>query len=249
MSPVTLLLLLLATFITATISGIFGMAGGLVLMGVLALLLPVSSAMVVHGAIQSVSNGWRAVILHQWINWRILAIYLTGSALAAGLLLWLTFELDAAWLFIALGLVPGFVWIPKHLLHLDAARPHHAIACGFTVTGLNVVAGVSGPLLDVFFAETDADRRAIVATKAATQVVSHGVKIGYYILPALTAGVLPAAHWLLLAAPLAILGTTLGTRVLNLMSDIQFRQWTKWIVSVIGLIYILRGITMLTGTS
>ena len=68
MSPVTVLILLLATFVTAMISGVFGMAGGLILMGVLALILPVSAAMVVHGAIQSVSNGWRAVILRQWIS-------------------------------------------------------------------------------------------------------------------------------------------------------------------------------------
>ena len=249
MSPVTVLILLLATFVTAMISGVFGMAGGVILMGVLALILPVSAAMVVHGAIQSVSNGWRAVILRQWISWRILLIYLAGSGTAAALLIWLTFELDKAWLFVVLGLVPGIIWIPRQWIHLDAAKPHHAVACGFTVTGLNVVAGVSGPLLDVFFAETETDRRAIVATKAATQVISHAVKIGYYILPALAAGALPAPHWLLLAAPLAVLGTTLGTRVLNLMSDIQFRQWTKWIVSVIGLVYIVRGVLLLTGAS
>ncbi|WP_300532298.1 sulfite exporter TauE/SafE family protein [Maricaulis sp.] len=249
MNAIAVFILLAATFVTATISGIFGMAGGLLLMGVLALILPVSAAMVVHGTIQSVSNGWRAVILRNWIAWRILTIYLIGSAAAAGLLIWLTFELDKAWLFIALGLVPGIIWIPRQWLHLDASKPVHAIACGFSVTGLNVIAGVSGPLLDVFFAETEVDRRAIVATKAATQVVSHGVKIGYYILPALSAGALPAGHWLMLAIPLAILGTTLGTRVLNLMSDIQFRQWTKWIVSAIGLVYIVRGLLLLAGTN
>ncbi|MFT6541704.1 MAG: putative membrane protein YfcA, partial [Maricaulis maris] len=41
--------ILVATFITAFISGVFGMAGGLILMGALALVLPVAAAMVVHG--------------------------------------------------------------------------------------------------------------------------------------------------------------------------------------------------------
>ena len=220
----TAAILLLATFVTAFISGVFGMAGGLILMGVLALILPVSSAMVVHGLIQSVSNGWRAVLLVRWLDWRILGVYALGSALAAGVLVWSTFELDTAWLFILLGLVPGVIWVPKRWLHLDAARPLHAIACGVTVTGLNVVAGVSGPLLDVFFADTEADRRTIVATKAATQVLSHSVKIAYYILPALSAAALPGVQWLVLALPLSILGTTLGARFLAMMSDIQFRQ-------------------------
>ena len=98
-------------------------------------------------------------------------------------------------------------------------------------------------------ADTDRDRRCIVATKAATQVVSHAVKIGYYILPALAAASLPNAQWLLVAAPLAILGTTLGARFLAMMSDIQFRQWTKWIVSAIGVVYVVRGLVLLLGGS
>ena len=242
----TAAILLLATFVTAFISGVFGMAGGLILMGVLALILPVSSAMVVHGLIQSVSNGWRAVLLVRWLDWRILGVYALGSALAPGVLVWSTFELDAAWLFILLGMVPGVIWVPKRWLHLDAARPLHAIACGVTVTGLNVVAGVSGPLLDVFFADTEADRRTIVATKAATQVLSHSVKIAYYILPALSAAALPGVQWLVLALRLSILGTTLGARCLERMSDLQFRQWTKYIVSAIGCVYVVRGLDLLT---
>ncbi len=243
----TLAILLIATFVTALISGVFGMAGGLLLMGVLALILPVSAAMVVHGLIQSVSNGWRAVLLSRWIAWRILAIYLIGSASAGLFLALLTVQLDKAWLFIILGLTPAIIWVPRSAVHLDAQKPHHAIACGFSVTALNTIAGVSGPLLDVFFAQTQRDRRTIVATKAATQVLSHAVKIAYYIMPALTAGALQQTQILLLALPLSILGTTIGARILERLSDVQFRSWTKWIVSVIGLIYVGRGIWLMIG--
>ena len=45
---------------TAFLSGIFGMAGGLVLMGLLAWLLPVTTALALHGTIQFASNIWRA---------------------------------------------------------------------------------------------------------------------------------------------------------------------------------------------
>lgn len=60
---------------------------------------------------------------------------------------------------------------------------------------------------------------------------------------------MPSVQWLLVAAPLAILGTTAGARFLALMSDVQFRQWTKWIVSVIGAIYVIRGIMLLIGSA
>lgn len=238
--------ILLATLVTAFVSGVFGMAGGLMLMGVLAFLLPVSGAMVVHGAVQSISNGWRAILLRRWIDWRIIAIYSVGSIAAFLLLFSLTFQLPEAWLFIVLGFVPALIWIPRKRLELDARKPVHAVICGFAVTGLNVVTGVSGPLLDIFFVAEGTDRRMIVSTKAATQVISHGVKIAYYIAPALTAGTLPQPMWLLAAAPLAIIGTTLGARVLHMMSDVQFRNATKWIVTGIGVIYVIRGLILLT---
>ena len=51
---------LVVVLVTSTISGVFGMAGGLILMGALALLLPVSAAFFTHGLVQLVSNGWRS---------------------------------------------------------------------------------------------------------------------------------------------------------------------------------------------
>ena len=113
-------IIIVAALVTSFVSGIFGMAGGLMLMGVLAFLLPVSAAMVVHGAIQSVSNGWRAILWHRWIDWRILGLYLIGSAAAAALLFAFMIRLPEAWLFIVLGLVPGLLWLPLKQFALDA---------------------------------------------------------------------------------------------------------------------------------
>ncbi len=239
------LLILLAVFATAMLSAVFGMAGGLVLMGVLAALMPVSAAMVTHGVVQSVSNGWRAVLLRRFLMWRTLLVYAGGSALAAALLAGVSVVLPKAWLFIVLGLVPLLVWLPRERLHLDARRPLQAAACGVSVTGLNVIAGVSGPLLDVFFQNVEADRRAIVATKAATQVLSHGVKIAYYIAPAAASGVAPPAWLLAAAVPLSIIGTTIGARLLETLSDQDFRRWTKRLVTLIGAVYVARGAVLL----
>lgn len=237
----TTLVILITVFLSAIVSAMLGMAGGLVLMGVLALVLPVPAAMVTHGVVQSVSNGWRAVLLRRFILWKALGFYLIGSALAGLGLLAVQLTLDRAWLLIALGCVPMLVWLPAGRWSLDAARPVHGVAAGFLVTGLNVIAGVSGPLLDVFFQNTGIDRRAIVATKAASQVAAHGVKIAYYTGPALAvsdAGLL----WLIaLAVPLSIAGTTLGARVLARMSEAVFRRWTKRVVTGIGLVYLVMG--------
>jgi len=234
-----------AVFTTALISAVFGMAGGLILMGVLAALYPVAGAMVAHGLIQSVSNGWRAVLLRRFILWRALALFAAGAGLAAGALALVSVTLSKPVLFLVLGLVPLLVWLPKHRFALDARRAADGIAGGVLVTGLNVIAGVSGPLLDVVFQQVDADRRAIVATKAAAQVLSHAVKIAYYAGAAFSLEAAPPLWMLALAVPLSIVGTTLGARVLHRLSDLQFRNWTKWIVTGVGAVYVVRGLLLL----
>ena len=62
MSLGSALFLVVMSFVTAAISGVFGMAGGLLLKGALALVLPVSATFVVHGLLQLVANGWRAIL-------------------------------------------------------------------------------------------------------------------------------------------------------------------------------------------
>ena len=68
---ITLLIILLATLSTAFLSSIFGMLGGLILMGVLITIMPVSQAMVLHGLIQLTSNGYRAWLNKTYIKWNI----------------------------------------------------------------------------------------------------------------------------------------------------------------------------------
>lgn len=243
MTSLTTFLLLLVVLVTSTVSGVFGMAGGLMLMGALTLAMPVAAAMVTHGAVQFVSNGWRAVLHRKHINWRIILFYGLGSAIAAGLLALVTYQPTKPWVFLMLGLVPGLAWIPKGRFNLDAAKPTHAVACGLSVTGLNVIAGVSGPLLDVFFVRTDLTRHQIVATKAATQAFSHTVKMIFYGVPLFAATQstgLPPWWFFAVAAPLAMIGAWLGGMVLDKMSDKSFLKWTRWIVTAIGVAYLVQ---------
>ena len=239
----TYVLLLVVVLVTSTVSGVFGMAGGLMLMGALTLAMPVSAAMVSHGAVQFVSNGWRAFLHRKHVRWAIIGLYAMGSALAAGVLAMVIYQPTKAWVYLMLGLVPGLAWIPKGRFNLDAARPSHAVACGVSVTGLNVLAGVSGPLLDVFFVRTALTRHQIVATKAATQAFSHTVKMLFYGVPLFAstqASGLPAWWFFVFAAPLAMIGAWLGGMVLDRMSDVNFLKWTRWIVTALGVLYLVQ---------
>ena len=242
MSPVTLAFLLVVIFITAVLTGVFGLAGGLVLMGALALVLPVQAAFVTHGLVQIVANGSRAVLHRKHIRWQTVILYAVGSALAAGAVALVRYIPSKPLLYLLLGLTPGLVWIPKKSLTLDAQRPAHAFVCGLMVTGLNLLAGVAGPLLDIFFVRTAMTRHQIVATKAATQVFSHFFKVVVYGAPLLklTGTGMPPVWLFVVAAPLSIVGAMVGGRILDRLTDVSFIKWTRLIVTAIGAVYLVQ---------
>ncbi|MGF7171513.1 putative membrane protein YfcA [Sphingobium xanthum] len=235
-------LIIVTAFLTAFLSGILGMAGGLILMGALALLLPVSAAFVTHGILQLVANGWRAVVHREFVDWAILRNYAVASFVAAAVVSLIGFTPSRPLLFLLLGLVPMLVWLPRHWVRLDAARTPHALLSGFLVTSLNLTAGVAGPLLDIFFLRTALTRHQIVATKAATQVFSHLAKIIVFGAPLLgsdTAG-MPPAWMFLIAIPVSMIGTMCGGWVLDRISDVNFKRWTAIVVTIIGGFYLAK---------
>lgn len=240
--------IILAAGLCAVISGLFGMAGGLVFMGIIASLMSVSAAMVVHGIVQSVSNGSRSTILREHIRWDILGWQLLGALPAITLMLWIAFTPNTAQLFFALGVLPLLLWLPKGILAGDAEKPAHAVLCGAMVMGLNLSAGVAGPALDFFYVKTALTRKAIVATKAVTMFASHIVKIAYFGIPLLRMqglADLPPLWVFGFAIPAVIIGTKLGTSLLERFSDVGFRKYTRILVTAVGAVYVLRGLALL----
>ncbi|AEC20914.1 hypothetical protein PT7_2374 [Pusillimonas sp. T7-7] len=229
---------------TSFLSGVFGMAGGMVLMGILIAVLPVSAAMVLHGTAQMTSNGWRAILWRRNIDFRIFGRYVLGL-LAAGLLFsFIGFVPDRAVVLISLGIIPFLaVLVPARYVPQASSRLG-AEACGFVNTCMQFIAGVSGPLLDVFFVRSSMDRRAVVATKAACQTLSHLAKLIYF---AHAMGGESGADEVAMgiAVVMAIAGTTLSKFVLEKLTDNQFRRWTQLIVVSIGVVYLTQGIYVL----
>ena len=171
-------LLSLTALATAMLSGVFGMAGGMLLMGAYTALLPVASAMVLHGATQLVANAGRAVILWRAIYVRGFCYYVAGALLAFALLSRVRYVPDPLVVFLGLGLVP-FVAAALPARALDFERPGAAFLCGVQVASVQMLAGAAGPLLDVAFVRTRLSRTQVVATKSITQVFSHALKLVY----------------------------------------------------------------------
>ncbi|MFT3724897.1 MAG: TSUP family transporter [Hyphomonadaceae bacterium] len=251
MSSAVMGIILVATLVTAAISGVFGMAGGLILMGVLASYTPVATAMVLHGSIQIVSNFSRAALLWKHISWAIIGRYALGIGGALVVIALISWRPTQPVVFITLGLTGMLVWIPKKWIEINVEKKFQAEICGFLVQTLNTLSGVAGPLLDLFFVKTLLTRQTVVATKAATQVLAHAVKIAFWGFPLLEVLANPETAadanfpplWMFAAiVPLSLLGTWAGGKVLDRMTDVSFREWTKWIVTATGLVYLARGL-------
>jgi uncharacterized membrane protein YfcA len=148
---------------------------------------------------------------------------------------------NRAVVYVILGLTPfiGFALPPRLKLNVD--KPWHSFGCGVVCATLALLSGVSGPLLDVFFLHSKMDRRGVIATKAASQALSHILKVVYF--GALLDTVHPdIALWFAATMiALAMIGTSLSRSVLERMSDANFRQWTRWTVTAIGVFYLGNG--------
>lgn len=238
--------LAVAALVTSFISGILGMAGGMILMGVLLALLTVPQAMVLHGVTQLAANGWRAALWRREIDWRVFRGNAWGAlaALAAFALVQLVVSKPVALL--VLGITPFIGLALPEKLVLDVRKRGHPFLCGVVCTGLQLIAGVSGPILDVFFVRSKMDRRAVVATKASIQSLGHVIKIAYFggLVAAAQRGTVDPRLALLMVA-LAIAGTSLSRRVLERLTDASFRQWTRWTVMTMGIAYLATGAWML----
>jgi len=252
-----LLFLCISVVFTSFLSGILGMAGGMVLMGILLALVSVQQAMVLHAATQLASNGWRALLWHRAIAWRVGAGYAAGAAVAVLGFGFLHVALSKPVVLIILGLTPFTVLLLPRKLQLNVDRSGHPFVCGLVCMAVQLLAGVSGPLLDTFFVASRMDRRAVVATKAAVQALSHASRIAFF---GLWVGAVNAMGEVggmedidtpvLVLVPLlmacAIAGTSVSRFVLERMSDADFRSWTRRAVLAVGSAYLATGLWTLT---
>ncbi len=245
MSPVIVSTLAASSLVTAFISGILGMAGGMILMGILLAMLPLPAAMMLHGITQLASNAGRAFLWRDKVDWRIFRGYAYGALAMLALFAAVRLVVSKPVALIVMGFTPFVtMWLPESV-HLNVERRGHPIACGVACSAISLTTGVSGPILDIFFVRTKMSRHAVVATKSMTQSFSHLLKIFYFGAVVSVEGG-PLQPWVAGAMVLlALAGTSLSRHVLERMNDASFRRWSRRTVLTLGLLYLANGIRLL----
>jgi uncharacterized membrane protein YfcA len=231
--------------VTSFISGIFGMAGGLILLGVLLMFMDVAPAMVLFGVIQIAANGWRATLWLRHVDWSIVWRYLVGSTAMFLVLRTVAVIPSKAVVYIGLGLIPFAAYaLPKRLAP-DITRPGAPYLCGAFIIVLQLLAGAAGHILDIFFQKSRLDRKTVVGTKAVTQVMGHIYRIAYFgsFEFALDSSIPWWAYGVAVALSLA--GTSLAAPVLLRMTDDAFRTWSRRVTMSVAVAYLGRGLWLL----
>ena len=231
--------------VTSFISGVFGMAGGLILLGIMLIFLDVAPAMVLFAIVQLGSNGWRSLLWHRLVEWSIVWRYLIGATVSFFLMRLVSFVPDKALVYLTLGSIVFAADLLPRTLTPDITRPGVPYICGLFIMTLQLIAGAAGHVLDMFFQKSDLDRRSIVATKAVCQTAGHMFRIAFFGSLA-TAWDTPLPAWQYVTAiGLSLIGTSLAAMALMRMSNESFRQWSRRVVVAVSAVYLARGVWLL----
>ena len=243
--PLAIAVVAMAVLGSSFISGIFGMAGGMILLGVLLVFMDVAPAMVLSGIIQMASNGWRSALWLRSVDWGIAWRFLAGSTVSFLLMRSLALLPSKATIYLTLGLLPFLAELTPKRVSLDITRPRVAYAAGALIIVLQLLAGGAGHILDVFFQRSRLDRKAIVATKAVTQVLGQVYRILYFGTLTATFDVTIASWQYLAAIGLSLVGTWLAAAVLTRMTEAGFRVWSRRITVGVCVTYLARWLWLL----
>lgn len=234
-----------ASFTGAFLSGIFGMAGGQIVLAVLLYFLPVSAAMTMFSALMFSSGAWRAGLWRKHIDWGIAIRYIAGSMAGMALMLVIMFVPSKPVVYLGLGLTPFIGDLLPKDWRPDITKRGMGLLCGFIAMVLQIAVGGAGNVLDMFFQNSPLTRYAIVATKAFTLLFSQLMRFLYFGAAALEGGEdLPLALFAMCVL-LTFAGGTAAVGLLNRLTDDSFRKWTKWLIYGMSVIYVGRGLWLL----
>jgi uncharacterized membrane protein YfcA len=225
--------------VSSFISGVFGLAGGMVLLGVLLVYFDVATAMVLFSITQLGTNGWRAIHWRRFVLWPIFWWYVAGATLAFLVMRYVAYVPNKALVYILLGLMPFSVEVLPSSLRPNIEWRGVPFFTGVITTIIQFMAGVGGLFLDIFFQKSRLDRKTTNATKAVTQTFSHVLR-GLYFGSLAGTGELTVTMWVP-AVVLALIGAMLAPFVLERMTDHGFRRWTRAIIYTIAVVYLIRG--------
>jgi len=238
-----------ASLLTAVVSAVLGMAGGIMLLAVMLLFLDPAVAIPIHALVQLTSNSSRTVIHRREVRYDLLWPFALLLLPAGYFTVPLVQQAPADLLRLGIGVfVILATWQKKWLLlGFDPERipsgPRFALV-GAVAGAVGPVVGATGPFIAPFFLGIGLTRFELIGTKAACQAAGHLAKMMLF-------GIMGFAYLeygpLMLGMALSVIvGTALGTRFLHHIDDARFTQLYKGALTLVAARLIWSGLTEIT---
>ncbi len=246
---IELIILIISALITSAISAVLGMGGGIILLGIMALIIPEGFLVIaLHGVIQLVSNSTRTFIFKEHLKKNLIFDFFIGaliglfiSALIIYLLMYFLGVQSASEIKIDF-LKPLIGVFILWYLYLKPKKKKGKKLSFIGVGGISGISsifiGATGPLIAPFFLTADLKKENIIANKAACQVISHLGKIPIFVF---LFGVNYIKQYEILV-PLIIavyIGTYLGKKILSFIPENTFKLIFRICLTAIAIKLIL----------
>lgn len=238
--------ILVSVFITSFISGVIGMGGGSILMGVYLAFLPVEAAMILHGGTQLTANGSRAFFLRKNIRWELLPSYFIGILPVLIVFYVFKFVPSKGLIYLLLGSFPFVSMFLRqtNILYLTIEKAFHAFLCGVFITIVQLTAGASGVVLTEFYIHSRLNRKEIVGTESITQSTAHLCKLLYFVAVMPSWEQMSSIPWFVypLIVIVSIWGTFLGKKILVRLTDNSFKKFAKVLIRSVAVYFFFKGL-------
>jgi len=230
--PLLFLGLTAASFATAFVGVFTGTAGGVILLGVMAMVMPPAALIPVHTVVMLGAGITRTMLMWRYVMRATVLPFLLGSVIgaAAGANVFVT--LSTAWLQFILGAFILLVtWLPN-LGRIGAERGRFAFL-GFGTTFLGVFVSATGSLLAPFVASATPDRQVCVATMGALMTIAHIAKLVAFGFIGFAIGSFVPLIAAMIAA--GAVGNWLGEIALLATPERRFRMIFQIVLTLLGL--------------
>lgn len=226
---------------TSIVSGVVGLAGGMLLLAALLHWLDPVVAIPVHGLVQLVSNASRAWLQRAHVRWDAVWRFAWPLLPAGAAGLWLLRAIPPDGGRLAIGaFVLLATWAPRLLTggarpdHAGRSDPRRALPWGGALVGfLSTTVGATGPLLAPFVLALGLAPQAMVGTLAACQVFQHASKVALFGAAGFDFGAFALPALALCAA--AVAGSAIGARLLDRVPERAFRLAVKAVLTALAL--------------
>lgn len=223
-----------AAFFTATLSGIAGIGGGTVLIGIFyALGFAPVVAVPMHAVVQLISNGSRTLAYLKHVQWRAALWFMVGAVPAPFLIAPLVQRADPYVLDLLMAALVGASLLPERKEGVKVPAHIAVLFAGVLNGSLGMFIGATGLVIGRLFLRPEWKKETVIGTLALCQSIGHLAKIGGF-----ASLDISALARLDIIAPLAVatvLGTLSGRWLHRYVSEELFQKVFKSILLVLSL--------------